>query len=872
MPDAGHELARRQLRELAAASEGAIELVGERSTSAHVHVFDVSLDTSGLQKGDNGIQIRGRELFEITIGSSFPFDPPRVHSAHRRWAGTPHVQWGRFLCLYVAPGVEWDPADGMYGFLTRLTRWLENAAAGTLDPEGQPLHPPTAYASASAGTVLVHPDLGDRVPWDAAGDGSAPTTVFAWCVVDDRRIDVLEWVDAGTAAARVLDDTAPVFHDERPCIVVATTLIPGQLGFEYPQTVRELSRGLAAHGYSDIEMLWDLASGSLMNRWLRKRQLATHPEAAGELWVPDDDSESPLVTAMLVGTPSRRVDEGEHLAHLAAWHLDSFSSRIANLYGSVRGLGDSDLPERVESLAQGWFEAANVGWMQLMENRSEVTRRRDHSAPTSWLRGKKVLVLGCGALGGPTAEYCVRAGVRHLAVADKSVVGPGVLVRQLFTDADIGQSKARALAARLSAIRRDLSVDPLHEDVRFTDHISNPAYEYDLVIDATADASVRSAIERAWKGRAHRPALVTMVIGHEASRGLVTTNLPTANGAGTDTFRKVALLRSSETPGWHDLGEDLFPREPRTAIFFPEPGCSAPTFVGSAAQTAALAGLMLNEATSILTSVSDADAQQSGTPTQYASAVRLGAASPGNLGTTRASWKPDLVTIDRTTSYEVRIAAAAYNEVAAEVRRGERIRGPLIETGGMLLGAFDDATGVIHVDRVAGPPPDSFLSRDYFQHGIEGVQTRVENEVKRTSGTSGFLGFWHTHPCGPARPSQTDEQGMASIVAPDGSRQRALMMILGGSADRWNAWRTGKAGNTPDVYARVVPRSTEPPAPGHPGYVGGRDLQQLPPGTYFRGGTRGTVHVTAGGLVRAITGVPDRAGWLRLRRRPRRAT
>lgn len=140
----------------------------------------------------------------------------------------------------------------------------------------------------------------------------------------------------------------------------------------------------------------------------------------------------------------------------------------------------------------------------------------------------------------------------------------------------------------------------------------------------------------------------------------------------------------------------------------------------------------------------------------------------------------------------------------------------------MLLGAFDDATGVIHVDRVAGPPPDSFLSRDYFQHGIDGVQTRVENEVKRTSGTSGFLGFWHTHPCGPARPSLTDEQGMASIVAPDGSRQRALMMILGGPADRWNAWRTGKVGSTPDVYARVVPRSTEPPSPDHPGYVGGR--------------------------------------------------
>jgi hypothetical protein len=50
-----------------------------------------------------------------------------------------------------------------------------------------------------------------------------------------------------------------------------------------------------------------------------------------------------------------------------------------------------------------------------------------------------------------------------------------------------------------------------------------------------------------------------------------------------------------------------------------------------------------------------------------------------------------------------------------EARRGARVRGPRIETGGMLLGAFDDAVGVIYIDRVTRPPPDSFLSATYFQ-------------------------------------------------------------------------------------------------------------------------------------------------------------
>lgn len=832
----GLALARRQLLDLAALSDGAIELVDDRSTTTKPPSFVISLDTSGLTKGSDGVRVRSREQFEIIIGSDFPFAPPTVRSIHRRWSGTPHVQWGQQLCLYVAPNVEWNPADGLQGFLERLTQWLESAAAGTLDPDGQPLHPPVAYPAGGGGTVLVHPDLGTRVPWTSDGEGAVSETCFAWCEVQDRRIDVLEWLDQKTAAARVLDPEADVFRNGHPHLVVPVALVPGQLGFEYPRSVAALSKGLTTHRYIQLQLLWDLATSSLMNRELRRRQRDIDVNAAGESWDPDSDVLSPLVTAMLIGTPSRRLGGGARLAHLAAWRLDSMSADIAELYGSVRSTDDdSDLPDRVVELAQRWFDSAKVGWMSVFENRPEVTQRRDHSAPTSWLHGQRVLVLGCGALGGPVAEYCVRSGVGSLTIADNSVVGPGVLVRQLFTDADIGKGKAQALADRLSSVRSDLEVLPLVEDVRTSKHITEDRDQYDLVIDATADASVRSAIEHAWKGLSVRPPLITMVIGHDASRGLVTTSLGTATGAGTDAFRKVALLRSSDTPGWGDITDDLFPRQARTELFFPEPGCSSPTFVGSAAQTAALAGMMLNEATRALTSAEEGDSENATAATLFASAVRLGSASTSNLGTTRKSWPPDLVIDDISPGFEIRLSVFAYNEIYAEVRRGSRLRGPLIETGGMLLGTFDDATGVVHVDKAVGPPPDSYLSRYYFQHGVEGAQARIEQELNSSDGHSGFLGYWHTHPCGPASPSQTDEQGMASVVGPDGKRQRALMMIVGGSPDRWNAWRNGEPDIAPDMFARVIPRSVGASTAEQPKNAW-LDLQKIPAGNYFRGG------------------------------------
>jgi hypothetical protein len=115
------------------------------------------------------------------------------------------------LCLYAAPSVEWNPSDGMRGFIARLSEWIEHAAAGTLDPDGQPLHPPAVYSKSDVGRVLIHPDVGDRVPWAPDGSGDAPGTMFAWCAVNGRRVDVLEWVDQDNAVERAFADDAQVF-------------------------------------------------------------------------------------------------------------------------------------------------------------------------------------------------------------------------------------------------------------------------------------------------------------------------------------------------------------------------------------------------------------------------------------------------------------------------------------------------------------------------------------------------------------------------------------------------------------------------------------------------------------------------------------
>ena len=93
-------------------------------------------------------------------------------------------------------------------------------------------------------------------------------------------------------------------------------------------------------------------------------------------------------------------------------------------------------------------------------------------------------------------------------------------------------------------------------------------------------------------------------------------------------------------------------------MFFPEPGCSAPTFTGGYAQTTALAGLLLNEALLVVSAPAASPAAGPVSPRPSGSAPRLTA-----RGTSRTQWGPDIITVDDTFGYEVRLSPAAMTEM-----------------------------------------------------------------------------------------------------------------------------------------------------------------------------------------------------------------
>ncbi|MEU3626692.1 hypothetical protein BS329_35885 [Amycolatopsis coloradensis] len=813
MTEAAVELAAAQLTDLEALSGGALEVLDRPGGNGGAGGrFVISIDT-GVSGAGAGVRVRARERFRILVPETFPYEPPSVLAEHRRWAGSRHVQQSSLLCLYAAPSVEWVPADGMRGLLDRLLTWLEHAAAGTLDPDSRPLHPPVAYPTAP-GCAVVEPNLGDRAPW-SRGTDSGVVRQFAWCVRDVDRVDVLAWLTEDQVVDRANSEGAsPTNPQGKPYFFALNVLLTDELGWEYPNTAAELAEGLSQAGYPREALLGDLAWTSQANQVLRFRAANT-----------DKD---PVV--MLLGTPSRRTSGSARLAHLVAWKLDQFGENITGLLARRPGTFTKKTDEQLQAAARGWLGTADVQWMPVFDQRTEITQRRDDQTATSTLRRARVLVLGCGALGAPVAEYCVRAGARSVTVLDRGVVTPGILVRQPYSDGDIGHHKAVVLAGRLNAItRKGTACSVVNNAIKFVLNDLDPT-AFDLIVDATADSGTRAAIERVRRplpaARGPWPPTVTMIIGHQADLGLVTVARSGATGTGHDILRRV-LLRSRRTdlPEWQDVIADFFPNPPRSGMFFPEPGCSEPTFVGSAADVTALAAALFTAA------VQDLAAEPTGEETMSAIAVRRPCLTDARQSAVKAlSWPNDVVRTDPGIGYDVRISAEAMAEIRAEVRRGGRVRGRDVETGGMLLGAIDESTGVVSVDLATGPSPDSTLSSAYFDHGTAGTQELVDHHTRRTGGITGFLGIWHTHPCGVAAPSPTDLAGMAALTTFAGVANKALMVILGGSSQVWTAWTEG--GGQPDVHVRVVARDPAATPSGTTARV-----QEAPPaGTYFPGG------------------------------------
>lgn len=731
----GQKLALEQLSDIASASDGAIEMVQVKPPSAEGGslLLRLSIDTLDYEVRDGGFEFRRREPIRIYVPSRFPILPPSANFAHQRFIGRPHVQWGNHLCLYQAIDVEWAANDGMFGFIKKLNEWLRDAARNQLDLDDAPLHPPIEYPSSKT-KFAVEIDTPDITEGSAFWIGAAN--------LGERNkycFDISEWMEIPKA----------LFEDKKFAAVI---LLNQAMPMEYPDTVNKLISALQHRGIP-FNLLFSILK-------------------LFALYQKEDD---PLY--FLLGAPMRRRTAGEPLRqHLTAWKIET--KHVKALRNIVPNNSEEATLEAWELILE-WATDARTEWCRIYDNRPEVTFRRDQNTNASWFLGKSVALLGCGAIGSHIGEYLIRAGVAKLCLVDNSSVNPGILVRQQFKHYQVGYAKQSGLAVQLLSINPKADID--HEFANLTKGWpeSLPLNDFDLVIDATASRRVASALQLDFNAVEAIPPILRCAINGDASRGIATLKMPKSPFGPSDLVRQTKLTAFGN-PELSDFSRSFWPQGQQEPGFQPEPGCSEPTFVGSAADTAFFASSFFNFAAHALNQEAEDTASAF-----FTSAVRDHQAL--------ASRVVDLGKITPVSEvfhgYRVLLSPNAQKTIQCEIRSNTRTSSMQDETGGLLLGEIDDSLRSITIDVATGAPPDSEKSPEGFLCGVEGTDRQCKYQASKSGGSTKFVGVWHTHPISMPEPSAVDLRAMVQLLHFQEKTPRHVVMLIVGHAATYPVWR-----------------------------------------------------------------------------------
>ncbi len=725
----GQQDALRDLKVLQQASDFSIEFVNQGLGTKDALVVDISIDCRGFEYKNPGLCLRDRERFTLVIGAQFPLEPPVVFAPDYRFAFHDHVYWasnfGVWLCLYYSTEHQWQPTQGIAGFLWRLLQWLERASVGELDALGQPRHPPLARGTADDTFFVVGNDC--------------PAFEYCWNgyavlkKMGSRRNDIVAWTDdwrrhkTETLAPTILLDTA--FVSEFPEFTSSFMILLKHAGVDE----QVLAQCLLPHAI-----------------FTNMRQ--------------------PMFIVLGVAMRGPTGESGNQ--HLFVWRIPD---RAANDLRSLcrrhkrRNSKTIDLLAKGASIISDWSESTErLQHCRVYDQRPAVSQRRDVGTAVSALAGKTVTLWGAGGLGSHIAEMLVRADVGTLRIVDCGPVNPGILVRQNYVDQDIGQPKVEALARRLQEINARVSIEPIKAElIRSGERASESLENTDLLIDATASRRVAMRIDRYLidEGPQQFP-IVTVGNDVDSERGLVTFTPPNSQLGPWDLlYRAYVALCEQQAKSWLNA---FWPNGSEDDWFEPEPGCSSPTYHGSGAQTASLAGSLLTEAARLF-----ADADQ---PCTFG-------ICPLNTKESALHFAADCGTQEfcPATGEEIRFFPQATKTIDETISASEEN----CETGGVLFGFRDGYLKVVWIVAATGPPPDSIGSTTDFVCGVEGVAEATSDWRNRTNQLVGFVGTWHSHPVSAPTPSVTDLDAMKALLVQSGSPLHQLVLtIVGYSASR----------------------------------------------------------------------------------------
>ncbi len=109
------------------------------------------------------------------------------------------------------------------------------------------------------------------------------------------------------------------------------------------------------------------------------------------------------------------------------------------------------------------------------------------------------------------------------------------------------------------------------------------------------------------------------------------------------------------------------------------------------------------------------------------------------------------------------------------------------ETGGLLIGHYNDTHNCAIVTEITGPSTDSTAGKTWFYRGVGGLQKLLNTAWRRRHHY--YLGEWHFHPGASPVLSGKDVAAMSNTAnAPKYNCPEPILLIVGGyPKQKWSA-------------------------------------------------------------------------------------
>lgn len=142
----------------------------------------------------------------------------------------------------------------------------------------------------------------------------------------------------------------------------------------------------------------------------------------------------------------------------------------------------------------------------------------------------------------------------------------------------------------------------------------------------------------------------------------------------------------------------------------------------------------------------------------------------------------------KSKDYRINNWIVRTDEFLIEKLKRQRLEHLPVETGGVLIGAYDMQRKTIYVVDSILPPKDSIESPKSFIRGSYGLRPLIKKTEEMTLGNLQYIGEWHSHPPGyAANPSEDDKkliQSLGTKLQQDG--KPALIFIIGDKQHTWH--------------------------------------------------------------------------------------